>query len=141
MSQGGWTQYAVRGRGGRGSQPNRGGHPSSRHCPILMRCSPTGFRRSGGSKQLDPTMPLGTSAHSASSAPSSSPSREAETPTIVRDCRKGGMLTRNRCQQNIDIHHRCVFRSRRHQQRRQHPKRLASGCFGHGRPRQTRHFV
>ena len=75
MSQGGWTQYAVRGRGSRGSQPNRGGHTSSRHCPILINCYPTGFRRSGGSKQLDPTMPLGTSAHSASSAPSLSPSR------------------------------------------------------------------
>jgi len=64
MSQGGWTQYAVRGRS-RGSQPNR-------------------FRRSGGSKQLDPTMPLGTSAHSASSAPSLSPSRSGDADNSSR---------------------------------------------------------
>jgi hypothetical protein len=74
MSQGGWTQYAVRGRRGGGSQPNRGGHSSSRHGPILEHWSVTESRRSGA-MQLDPTMPLGASAYSTSSTLPSSSSR------------------------------------------------------------------
>jgi len=72
MSQSGWTQYAVRGRRGRGSQPKRGGHSSSRNGPILEHWSVTESRRSEGGLQLDPTMPLGVTRHSASSSSSSS---------------------------------------------------------------------
>ena len=75
MSQGGWTQYAVRGRRGRGSQPKRGGHSSSRNGPILEHWSVTESRQAEGSMQLDPTMPLGVNGHSASSSSSSSTSR------------------------------------------------------------------
>lgn len=71
MSQDGWTQYAVRGRRGRGSQPKRGGHSSSRNGPILEHWSVTESRQSDGGVQLDPTMPLGVSGHSASSSSSS----------------------------------------------------------------------
>lgn len=72
MSQSGWTQYAVRGRRGRGSQPKRGGHSSSRNGPILEHWSVTESRRSEGGTQLDPTLPLGVGASSSSSSPSSS---------------------------------------------------------------------
>ncbi|KIM38322.1 hypothetical protein M413DRAFT_244522 [Hebeloma cylindrosporum] len=72
MSQGGWTQYAVRGKRGGGSQPNRGGHSSSRNGPVLEHWSVAESRRSQGGVQLDPTMPFGVGAVSTCSSPSSS---------------------------------------------------------------------